>query len=147
MKKIGSVVTHGEYEVTQKFYVSLCDTLRAKCSLAEDIMTAYANKDKKALHQICNTSVVPLLALIRETWKANRTLWFARHKSYGWEVLERRYGTLLLRLETLLYCLNEFINGSIDKIEELEEKRLPVVSGDEPVYFNDWLLTSTAWGR
>lgn len=147
MKKIGEISVSGEYEITQKFYMSLCDTLNVKCRLAKEIMSAYKQKDKAALDEIRKTLIPQLSDLVRKTWEENRALWFARHKPFGWEVLERRYGTLLLRLETLLYRLNEFINGSIDKIEELEEKRLPVVSGDEPVYFNDWLLTSTAWGR
>lgn len=147
MKKIGEISVSGEYEITQKFYMSLCNTLNVKCRLAKKIMSAYKHKDKAALDEIRKTLIPQLSDLVRKTWEENRALWFARHKPFGWEVLERRYGTLLLRLESLIYRLNEFINGNIQAIEELEEKRLPVVSGEEPAYFNNWRLTSTAWGR
>lgn len=144
MKNIGEISVSGEYEITQKFYMSLCNTLNVKCRLAKKIMSAYKHKDKAALDEIRKTLIPQLSDLVRKTWEENRALWFARHKPFGWEVLERRYGTLLLRLESLIYRLNEFINGNIQAIEELEEKRLPVVSGEEPSYFNNWLLTSTA---
>ena len=37
---------------------------------------------------------------------------------------------------------------SLDGFKELEEKRLPAtVEQEDVIMYNDWLWTSTAWGR
>jgi hypothetical protein len=81
-------------------------------------------------------------------WKANRTLWFERHHAFGFDVLERRYGALSMRLKTAAYRIEEYLGGRIERIEELEEERLSAKpESPEVAYHNDYLWTSTAWGR
>ena len=89
-----------------------------------------------------------MLYQLEEVWLNNRTLWFERHQAFGLEVLERRYGALQLRLKTTAYRLTEYLEGRLDAIEELEEKRLPAtVEQEDVIMYNNWLWTSTAWGR
>jgi hexosaminidase len=45
-------------------------------------------------------------------------------KPFGWEVIDIRYGGILSRLETVEYRLHQWLDGSISRIEELEEERL-----------------------
>ena len=137
-----------EYERMLKFYICLCDVLEDKSVLGLRLKKAYDEKNLQELKQIADKDIPVLLEKLEQMWMANRELWFKRHGPFGFDVLERRYGCLQLRLKTAAYRVKEYTSGRIGSMEELEEKRLPVAIQNGHVgYFNDYLLTSTAWGR
>ena len=137
------------WRLTLDFYIALCDALTEKCTLGADIRRAYRSGDRAALEQIAGRRIPALAALVRTLREKNRTLWFERHKIYGWEVLERRYGALLMRLDTAAWRLEAYLRGELPRLEEEEEPVLPYseASRDQVLYYNDYLHTSTAWGR
>ena len=138
-----------DWKVTLDFYIALCGALEKKCTLGADIRRAYRAGDRAALAQIARERIPALAALVRDMREKNRTLWYARHKTYGWEVLERRYGALLMRLDTTAWRLEAYLRGEVSCLEEEEEPVLPYseASRDQVLYYNNYLHTSTAWGR
>ena len=62
---------------------------------------------------------------VKEFYAAFKTLWYAENKPYGFEIHDQRLGGLIMRLENCKGRLNEFINGKIERLVELEEKLLP----------------------
>ena len=136
------------WEESLDFYIALCDALAEKCTLGTDIRAAYRAGDRAALERIVRERIPRTAALVRTLWEKNRTLWYARYRTYGWEVLERRYGALLMRLDTAARRLEAFLRGGAAP-EELDEPVLPYseASRDQVLYYNDYLHTSTAWGR
>ena len=137
-----------EFEKSLKFYISLCEMLSLKADFGVRLMDAYETRNTGELQRIVEEDIPAMLRKLEEMWENNRTLWFERHQAFGFEVLERRYGTVQLRLKTTAYRLTEYLSGSIAQIEELEEKRLPAtVEQEDVIMYNDWLWTSTAWGR
>ncbi|NLD87265.1 MAG: hypothetical protein GX633_03300, partial [Clostridiales bacterium] len=132
-----------------RFYIALCGVLEDKCTIGVDIKAAYDANDCDKLMEIANDRIPKLVEKLDNMWKANRELWFERHKAYGWEVLERRYGCLTTRLNTAAYRLIQYCREETKEIEELKEPRLPFCHNDtgEILYYNDYLHTSTAWGR
>ena len=66
------------------------------------------------------------------------------NKSFGFDVMDIRIGGLLSQLETAQYLLGEYLDGRIDKIEELEAERLPygfdgnVKADGETILLNRW---------
>ncbi len=138
-----------EWDSSLNFYIALCDVLEDKCTIGVDIKKAYDEKNTDELIKIADIRIPKLIEKLRDMWLKNRVLWFDRHKPYGWEVLERRYGCLSTRLETTAFRLKEYCAGNIDRIEELDEARLPFRHNDNGniLYYNDYLHTSTAWGR
>ena len=52
--------------------------------------------------------------------------WHLENKSFGYEKQNIRLGGLYERLNYVENILNKYINGTIDKIEELEEEHLPI---------------------
>ena len=137
-----------EFEKTLKFYISLCEMLARKADFGVRLMKAYEEKDTELLSSMVTQEIPAMLYQLEEVWLNNRTLWFERHQAFGLEVLERRYGALQLRLKTTAYRLTEYLEGRLDAIEELEEKRLPAtVEQEDVIMYNNWLWTSTAWGR
>ena len=137
-----------EFEHSLQFYMSLCEMLAQKGDFGVRLMQAYEAHDRAGLKDMAEKEIPAMLETLEKMWKHHRTLWFERHQAFGFEVMERRYGCLQLRLKTTAYRLEEYLSGRLDVIEELEEKRLPAtVEQKDVIMYNDWLWISTAWGR
>ena len=144
----GYLGKYPEFESSLRFYISLCDVLSLKAGIGLRMKGAYDKRDTAALFEIAKKEIPLIIEKLETLWKDNRTLWFERHQAFGFDVLERRYGCLLMRLRTAAFRLEEYLGGRIDKIEELEEERLSAKPESPAVcYYNDYLWTSTAWGR
>ena len=50
--------------------------------------------------------------------------WMRTCKAFGWEVIDIRYGGLIARIDSAIQRLDDFINGRIPNIEELDAERL-----------------------
>ena len=110
---------------------------------------AYDEKNKSELMKIAEVRIPKIKELLLNLWDKNRILWFERYKAFGWEVLDRRYGCLMMRLNSVSCRIMDYCEGRIDVIEELQGERLPFKHNDNGtiLYYNDYLHTSTAWGR
>jgi len=138
-----------EWESSLQFYIALCDAVEDKCSIGVDIKKAYDEKNMDELMRIADERIPKLIEKVRVMWLKNRELWFDRHKPFGWEVLDRRYGGLRTRLESVSYRLKDYCAGNISKLEELEGERLDFRHNDNGsiLYYNEYLMSSSAWGR
>lgn len=115
------------------FYEQLAKVLSLKAEWGIGIKSAYDSGDKEvAAHFLAKLEV--LKAETDRLRKAHRDVWFSVNKPFGWEVLDIRYGGLLARMETAEHRLQAWIDGSVSKLEELEEKRLRY---DGPEQFPD----------
>ncbi len=110
---------------TNEFYASFGKVLSLKWNLGLNIYNAYKNKDKKRLEEIIKTQIEPLIPLVEELKEARMKEWYLTNKSYGFEVLDLRFGGIVSRLKSSKVILEAFIQDKISKIEELEEGRLP----------------------
>ncbi len=108
------------FEVQQK----LCTVLKSKGDLGNRIREFYEKNDRDALSRIVNDELPQLSNSIKELRLAHRDQWFKTYKSFGWEVLDIRYGGVLAKIETATLRINDYISGKISHIEELEEERL-----------------------
>jgi hypothetical protein len=104
----------------------LTDILSEKGDLPSILKAAYKKGDIKKLREISATTVPSLIRKIKKMNVHHRELWLKNYKPFGWEVLERRYGGLVSTFENLKYRLDSYLSGKIDRIEELEEKRLKI---------------------
>ena len=118
------------YDVTLK----LTSLLENKADFGVRLKAAYDNGDKDALLPFvaeCDVIIEKMRAFI----EAHYTAWMLHNKSFGWEVKDIQYGTVIARFETVKKRLSDFIAGKIDAIEELEEERLYLIappSEDDP---------------
>ncbi|UUI04235.1 beta-N-acetylhexosaminidase [Oceanobacillus jeddahense] len=105
------------------FYQQLSHVLSIKAELGKQIKELYDKQDRSKLQ-----TIIPVLEEVKERVdtmrKIHRTLWFSINKPFGWEIIEIRYGGVLTRIDTVMYRLNQYIEGEISKIGELEEERL-----------------------
>ncbi len=97
--------------------------LSSKADLPSEILQAYRSRDRSELERIC-TSVLPnLIESVRDLNRYHRQLWHSNYKSFGWEVLERRYGGLLGSFENLIFRLDAYLSGTEQYLTELDEAR------------------------
>jgi hexosaminidase len=108
------------------FVAELSRVLAVKCALHEALRPAYRDKDVDAIADLV-TSVIPALAEgVDRLRKAHRDRWHKVNKTFGWEVIERRYGGLSARLGTLRDVLTTWLEDPAQPIEALEVDQLPL---------------------
>jgi hypothetical protein len=109
------------FEVPQK----LCAVLKHKSELGLQLKHAYDTADIASLRHLATEVIPAIAAAVEELRVAHRTQWLKMFKPFGWEVLDIRYGGVINRLDTASVRLLAFANNEIDRIEELEQERLP----------------------
>lgn len=113
---------------------ALCDVLSIKYDLAERIRKAYKDGDKVTLSKIAEYDLPECIERTRRFHRAFRNQWFEVNKATGFEVQEARLGGVILRTESCLERLRDYIAGRTDRIEELEDD---VLSNDQGG-MNEW---------
>lgn len=107
-------------------YFEYCN-LYAKCILGKneilhDLRNKYKADDREYLKELCESKLPELISDYIAFQKVFTKQWLKDSKGNGLEVLEVRFGGAILRLETAIDRINAYLNGEIDKIEELEEE-------------------------
>ena len=106
----------------------LADLLSVKATLGRDIYSAYHAGDKEILKEIANKRIPLVIKKTRSFYEAHRKQWLSENKSTGFEISGIRIGGLIMRLEEARRVINDYIEGKTEKIEELEQPRLPLAS-------------------
>ncbi len=104
----------------------LAEAVATKTSLHLQLRPAYRAGDVATLRRIVEELLPDLHAKLRVLWHYHRLLWHRENKPFGWEVMERRYGGLFLRLETLETELRLYLEGGQPLIESLACEPHPV---------------------
>lgn len=112
----------------------LCEVLEIKFSLAKRTRKLYAACDWEGLRALAENEYTALLPRLENFYRAYRKQWYTVNKSYGFEIQDIRLGGLSRRIENCKELLLSKVNGEIPKIEELEEKLLPV----KDTYITSW---------
>lgn len=102
----------------------LCHVLAKKAKLGVELKSAYDAADKEKLQHISQQVIPEVIERVRALQSAHRNQWLSLNKPFGWEVLDIRYGGLLQRLDTACRRIDDFLQGNIEAIDELEQERL-----------------------
>jgi len=108
-----------------RFYACVARTCAEKAGLGIALTDAYAANDREALKTLCEVTLPQLTKTVAALHEAHRKYFFEEYKPIGFEVLDIRYGGVLARLQTTVSRLSSYLSDEIDRIEELEEPRLP----------------------
>lgn len=107
---------------TQKL---LCQVLAHKASLGKELLAAYRAKNKDRLRDILTTVFPPLLSNIAALYEAFRAQWLRENTPFGFEVQTIRFGGLQARLLHVQTLVQDYLEGRLPCIEELEIPRIP----------------------
>ena len=114
----------------------LCDVLAIKYELGLRTRNAYAAGDKAELKRLAENEYVQVAKRIDIYARAFEKQWMTDNKPHGFDVQDLRLGGLLRRTDACRRRLLDYVNGKIDRIEELEEALLPVWEKEKSTNFN-----------
>lgn len=112
----------------------LCDVMAIKYELGLRTRKAYEAGDKTELERLANNEYAQVIKRIAVFAKAFEKQWFMDNKPHGFDVQDHRMGGLLRRAEACRRRILDYVNGKLDRIEELEEKLLPYGDGEWDIY-------------
>ena len=97
----------------------LCKVVALKANLGKKIRAAYIQKDIEGLSELIK-ECKKVTAAMKAFYEAYKEQWMRENKGHGFDVQDIRIGGMIARTEHCTERLNDFVNGKIDKIEELE---------------------------
>ena len=107
-----------------RFYAALCDVMAGKTTFSKRLRRAYMAGDRQAM-QAMQKKLPELKQKIEEFRRVFRVLWMKDNKGFGFEVMDLRFGGMAARCQTAHDVLEDYLDGKIEHIYELEEERLP----------------------
>jgi hypothetical protein len=140
----------GEYGYIFDTLAKLAHVLILKCDMGIRLKNAYDSKDKKTLEDIAKVECPELIRRIEEFHVTFRSQWYEESKPFGFDVQDLRIGGLKERVRAVTWTILNYLEGGLDKIEELEQERLLLDLRENPghrtlpLYHNDWRSMVTA---
>lgn len=116
--------SNGEMGFVFTLLEKVCSLLSIKSEIGLKLTEAYKNKN---LQELGNMSMIHLPELYRRVVDLriyHRQIWQSSYKNPGWEIFDLRYGFLLMRIDTAVSRINDYLGGNVGSIEELEMERL-----------------------
>ena len=115
----------GAYGYLFETLASLCDALSVKAELSKELYRAYHGNDRESLRKIKEQRIPTVRGMVEDFRVTFRRQWMKESKNFGFDVMDIRIGGVLAQLETAEFLLGEYLSGRIERIDELEEERLP----------------------
>ncbi len=122
---LAEMAKHAEWGYVYDTLYRLSDVLTLKSDLSVRIRRAYKANDRNTLAAIAKDEIPVILEKLEALWLALRRQWLAENKSFGLDVQEIRLGGLRQRMISAQMTLQDYLDGRVEKIEELEAENLP----------------------
>lgn len=113
------------YKSMFNMYAALSNVLATKATIGVEIRQAYLEEDRDTLEILASEVLPMLIGDVEDFTNALRTLWYEDCKGHGFEILDTRLAGVANRCKTAIWRIEQYLNGQVDIIEELEEERLP----------------------
>jgi len=111
------------------------NVLAKKSQMGLRLTDAYKKGDREALRRFAVTELPELVERVNALWECHREKWFKLYKPFGWDIMDMRYASLVARIRSAAIEVSQYLDGKLERIEELEEKRLPLHGKDGPVRY------------
>ncbi len=133
----------GEFAYAIETIVKLAEVLAVKAELGHRLYAAYHANDCKTMQAIADAELPLLVEKVEEFHAALRAQWMRENKAFGVDILAIRLGGLIAMIEHNRQTILDWLEGTLDRIEELEAPRLPYEpipeNGDPYIMVNRWL--------
>lgn len=114
--------------------------LEIKAELGIHLKAAYDSDDRKFLRKTAEEILPDLICRSKCFRDCMETQWMTENKPFGFEIQDIRIGGLIQRLKTAKRRVEQYLNGELCCIDELENARLPYISEKVNSYIgiNEW---------
>ena len=114
----------------------LCDALSIKYELGLRTRLAYEAGDKATLKSLAENEYVQVEKKIKTFMLAFEKQWMTDNKPHGFDVQHMRLGAIICRTDACRRRILDYVNGKLDRIEELDEKLLPFHEKEQSFGYN-----------
>lgn len=136
----------GAYRYLFETAEALAGVLALKAELGLELKEAYDAREMERLSRLARDRIPLLIAQVERFRDRLEEQWMRENKPFGFEVQDIRLGALLQRLKSAKKRVEQYAQGSIESLEELEAERLPYrpEAQGEPIDLNQWTRLVTA---
>lgn len=131
----------GEYSYLFENLSRLCRVLELKQNICSRTRAAYESADRDRISALL-ADYGKMIRRAEEFHRAFRAQWFTENKPHGFDVQDHRLGGLIQRMRSCKERLEDFRDGRIETIPELEEEISPLA--ESLINFNSWSQAHTA---
>lgn len=118
-RKLGRHKKHEQWGFLFETSQALCRVLEIKANLGNELRAAYKSGDKKQLEALI-LKCKELKKRIEVFYKTFKKQWMIENKAFGFDVQNIRIGGLIARVAHCTELLTDYVEGRLDRIEELE---------------------------
>lgn len=115
---------NGQFDPMFEFCYHVANVLSVKSQMGLRLTAAYKTGDKDALKKFAEVELPDLKERLTVMRSVHMDNWFAIYKAFGWDIMDMRYGSLQTRIDSTIQEIQMYLDGRMEKIEELEEERL-----------------------
>lgn len=120
----------------------LADVILRKMELRRQLLASYAKRDFETLAALAERNIPELLDALEGLQETFRKEWMRSYKSWGFEVVGIKVAGVAERMRETARRIEELLDGSVDKIEELEV----IPGGGGYIWENRYRMIATgAW--
>lgn len=134
-----AVGRNGRFDYIFEYSYRAARVLAIKAEMGIRLTRAYKAGDKSELKKFAEDYLPELKKRVEELRAYHKDCWFNIYKAFGWDVMDMRYGALLMRITSAIEQVTDYLNGKLANIEELEEERLYFDGIEGPIrYMNGY---------
>jgi len=120
----------------------LCSVLAVKYDLGVRVRAAYQTEDRVTMRELAEKDYPATIRAIAVYMKTFEKQWMTENKPQGFDVQHIRLGGVKTRLDYCRRTLLAYLDGKLDKIDELETDILPIGSGEPGQSMKYWGVAS-----
>ena len=123
--------SQGDLEYLFDYMRKYAKAVYKKSDLGIRLTKAYKGNDRETLLALVD-EIADAKAALLEFTDALANVWYRNNKPFGFDRLDLRLGGVAARMDRAVIRVNQYLNGEIPNIEELEEERLIFNGIDNP---------------
>ena len=126
------------YAALFAYYEKLAAVLADKADLGVRMKAAYDKNQLQDLKKICEKEIPETVQKLEEMKILREDLWMSEAKPFGYELMDVKLGAVLTRLSSTRRRVKKYLDGSLPRLQELEEARLPYFEKNADKRENRW---------
>ena len=127
-----------EYNEMFRFYTEVAAALSQKAEMGLRITQAYQSGSRAGLESLLHQDLPELLSRVEALRRCHKEVWFQMNKVIGWDIMDMRYGSLMIRIRTAMEEIEDYLAGRLQRLEELEEPRRSFNGKEGLVSYANW---------
>ena len=119
-------------------YIELCLKVASeKAYIVTNLYDAYKSNNRNFLKNLCDEKFDNLIRIFLELEKCHRDIWLETYKPQGYQKVEGRYGSQIMRLEYAKDRIKDYLEGKIEALDEFNETPVPTENENNMVFSKD----------